>query len=336
MSPRDTTATPDRAGPPPAVTVANVHKSFGDVHALRGISFEVPRGSILGILGPNGAGKTTTVDILSTLLAPDSGTASVAGHDIVSEAAAVRAAISVTGQYAALDETLSGRDNLIFFARMMGLRRPTARNRADYLLERFDLVEAGRRPVHAFSGGMRRRLDIACGLVVEPSVVFLDEPTTGLDPRSRQAVWSLVGSLAADGITTLLTTQYLEEADRLCDNIIVVDRGQVVAEGPAEALKQQVGSTYCEVIVDDPTRTHDLIRRLDDDLGAHRSSLDDAGAIRIPAADDGIETMGEVIALAGRSGIKLRDIGLRTPSLDDVFLTLTGDRSTTDSPAEPV
>ncbi|HEY9315771.1 MAG TPA: ATP-binding cassette domain-containing protein [Williamsia sp.] len=313
----------------PAVTVTDVHKSFGPVQALRGISFTVPRGSVLGILGPNGAGKTTLVDVLCTLIPPDAGRATVAGHDVVTGAPGVRQSISMTGQYAALDETLGGRDNLIFFGRMLGLRRIAARDRADYLLDRFDLADAAKRPVYSYSGGMRRRLDIACGLVVEPSVVFLDEPTTGLDPRSRQAVWSLVEALKADGITTLLTTQYLEEADRLSDNIIVMDRGRVVAEGTADSLKQQVGGSYCEAVLDNPAQAAALVGVLTRDLGnRHRPAVSATDTVTL-AATDGVETMARVIAAAKAAGIGLQDVGLRNPSLDDVFLTLTGDRPST-------
>ncbi|MDS1115207.1 ATP-binding cassette domain-containing protein [Gordonia westfalica] len=317
----------------PAVRVDAITKSFGDVHAVRGISFEAPRGSVLGILGPNGAGKTTVVDILCTLLTPDSGSATVAGHDVVRDAAEVREAISMTGQYAALDETLGGRDNLVFFGRMQGLRRGAARERADHLLEQFDLTEFAKRPVFSYSGGMRRRLDIACGLVIRPEVVFLDEPTTGLDPRSRQAVWGLVEALKADGITTLLTTQYLEEADRLSDNIIVLDKGQVVAEGTAEQLKQKVGGTYCEVVLGDPARSAEMCALLRTRLGVDpRPTAGDDATITLTSTD-GVETMGSVIALAKEAGIPLADVGLRNPSLDDVFLTLTGSPSgTTEEP----
>ena len=307
-----------------AVKVRDMHKSFESVHALNGVSFDVPRGGVLGILGPNGAGKTTLVDVLCTLIQPDSGSAQVCGHDLIDDPAGVRNAISMTGQYAALDETLGGRDNLVFFARMLGLRRSAARERADYLLERFGLTDAAKRPVYAYSGGMRRRLDIACGLVTRPSVVFLDEPTTGLDPRSRQAVWSLVETLRADGITTLLTTQYLEEADLLSDNIIVMDRGRVVAEGSADSLKQQVGGTYCEAILDDPTQSATLVAAIAGELGAaHRPSVSANGAVTL-TAPDGVATMEQVIALARTAGVRLLDVGLRKPTLDDVFLTLTG------------
>ncbi|MFW0794042.1 ATP-binding cassette domain-containing protein [Gordonia sp. CPCC 205515] len=314
-----------------AVRVRDVTKTFDDVHALGGVSFSVPSGTVLGILGPNGAGKTTLIDILCTLLPPDGGTAEVAGHDVVTDGAAVRSAISMTGQYAALDETLCGRDNLIFFGRMQGLRRKSAVRRAEQLLERFDLTHAGNRPVYAYSGGMRRRLDIACGLVVAPSIVFLDEPTTGLDPRSRQAVWNLVESLKADGITTLLTTQYLEEADRLSDNIIVLDRGRIVAEGSAEELKQRVGGTYCAATLADPAQATALCSRLREGMGPdHRVAVGLDSVVTLQALD-GVDTMAAVIAIAQDAGIALTDVGLRSPSLDDVFMTLTGDPATTNS-----
>ncbi|MFT3659820.1 MAG: ATP-binding cassette domain-containing protein [Gordonia sp. (in: high G+C Gram-positive bacteria)] len=307
-----------------AVRVTDVTKSFDDVAALTGVSFEVPAGSVLGILGPNGAGKTTLVDILCTLLPPDSGTATVAGHDVVHDGAGVRAAISMTGQYAALDETLSGRDNLIFFGRMQGLRRRAAIARADELLERFELSHTGKRPVYAYSGGMRRRLDIACGLVVEPAVVFLDEPTTGLDPRSRQEVWNLVELLKADGITTLLTTQYLDEADLLSDNIIVLDRGRVVAEGTAAELKERVGGVHCAVTPTEPADVDRLAEVLRAAPGDLRIMSIGADALTL-TAPDGVDTLAEVIALARGADIALHDIGLATPTLDDVFFALTGD-----------
>ena len=245
-----------------AVLVEDVHKSFDDVHALRGISFSAPRGSVLGILGPNGAGKTTMVKVLSTLIRPDSGRAVVAGHDVAESAAEVRRSIMMTGQYAALDDTLSGRENIELFGRLMGLDKKAARTRAHALLEEFDLVDTGKRPVRGYSGGMRRRIDIACGLVVRPKVVFLDEPTTGLDPRSRQGVWSLVEALKAQGITVLLTTQYLEEADVLSDNIIVIDKGTVIAEGTSDQLKAMTGGNFCEVVPVDPDELPAVVRVL--------------------------------------------------------------------------
>ncbi len=308
-----------------AVLVEDVHKSFGDVHALRGISFSAPKGTVLGILGPNGAGKTTAVKVLSTLLTPDSGRAVVAGHDVVADAAAVRRSIMMTGQYAALDDTLSGRENIELFGRLMGLDKKSSKTRALALLEEFDLADTGKRPVRGYSGGMRRRIDIACGLVVRPQVVFLDEPTTGLDPRSRQGVWSLVEALKAQGITVLLTTQYLEEADVLSDNIIVIDKGTVIAEGTSDQLKAMTGGNFCEVVPVDPGRITDVVRVLAE-LVPHAAARDLAsGADRISIpAPDGAATLSEVLRRIDQAGIPLADIALRRPSLDDVFLSLTG------------
>ncbi|MBC2588523.1 ATP-binding cassette domain-containing protein [Rhodococcus sp. PSBB066] len=310
-----------------AVLVDDLHKSFGDVHALKGITFSAPRGSVLGILGPNGAGKTTTVKILSTLLRPTGGRAVIAGHDVVGDPAAVRRSIMMTGQYAALDETLSGRENLILFGRLMGLDRAAARQRADELLREFDLVDAGKRAVRHYSGGMRRRVDIACGLVVRPEVVFLDEPTTGLDPRSRQGVWSLVGALKKQGITVLLTTQYLEEADLLSDNIIVIDRGTVVAEGTANELKASTGGSYCEIVPVDPNAlpwvVHALGNLVPPDVRAELATAGSNDRVSIPAPH-GPATLAEALRRLAPTRIELADIGLRRPSLDDVFLSLTG------------
>ncbi|MFF2087858.1 ATP-binding cassette domain-containing protein [Nocardia sp. NPDC058176] len=308
----------------PAVLVSDVHKSFGDVQALQGISFRAERASVLGILGPNGAGKTTTVKILSTLLRPDSGTAIVAGHDVVTDGAGVRRAIMMTGQYAALDENLTGRENLELFGRLMGLTKSAARKRAEVLLEEFDLVSAGKRAVRNYSGGMRRRVDIACGLVVRPEVVFLDEPTTGLDPRSRQGVWDLVTALKNQGITVLLTTQYLEEADVLSDNIIVIDKGTVIAEGTADQLKAKTGGSYCEIVPLDPSRLRATVQALGDLVpAAVAADLDGADKLSIPAPD-GAATLAEALRRLDNAGIDLADIALRRPSLDDVFLSITG------------
>ncbi|NKY56961.1 ATP-binding cassette domain-containing protein [Nocardia flavorosea] len=317
------------------VEVDGITKSFGEVHALRGVSFTADRGTVLGILGPNGAGKTTAVKILSTLLRPDAGRAIVAGHDVRRNPAAVRRSIMMTGQYAALDLNLSGRENLELFGRLMGLNKSAARKRADALLIEFDLVAAGRRPVHQYSGGMRRRVDIACGLVVRPEVVFLDEPTTGLDPRSRQGVWELVDGLKQQGITVLLTTQYLEEADVLSDNIIVVDKGMVIAEGTADELKEKTGGSHCEVVPLDPTE----IRRAAAALGdlvppAVAADLGGSERLSIPAPE-GAATLAEALRRLDAAHIVLADIGLRRPSLDDVFLSITGRSGSADRPGEP-
>lgn len=307
------------------VVVEGVEKSFGEVHALRGVDFTAAQGEVLGILGPNGAGKTTTVNILSTLIAPDRGRAQVAGYDVVADPAAVRRSIMLTGQFAALDDMLSGYENLVMFGRLMGLRKGAARARADELLAEFDLVEAAGRRVGTYSGGMRRRIDIACGLVVRPDVVFLDEPTTGLDPRSRQGVWDLVSSFRKHGITTLLTTQYLEEADALCDRIIVIDHGVVIADGTADELKSRTGGSYCEVV---PLRLEDL-PAIATALGSllpeeNRAALTpESDRIAIPAPE-GAKTLAEALRRLDSSGLELVDIALRRPSLDDVFLQLTG------------
>ncbi|MGW4070766.1 ATP-binding cassette domain-containing protein [Nocardia grenadensis] len=328
---------PHGAGPAWAdtVRVEGITKSFGEVHALRGVSFSAKRGTVLGILGPNGAGKTTTVKILSTLLRPDSGTAVVAGHDIRKDPAAVRRSIMMTGQYAALDENLSGRENLELFGRLMGLGKSAARKRADALLEEFDLVTSGRRPVRQYSGGMRRRVDIACGLVVRPAVVFLDEPTTGLDPRSRQGVWELVTALKEQGITVLLTTQYLEEADVLSDNIIVIDKGTVIAEGTADELKEKTGGSYCEIVPLDPTQLARAAAALGDLVPpAVAAELAGSERLSIPAPD-GAATLAEALRRLDAAGITLADIGLRRPSLDDVFLSITGHPGGTEQPGGP-
>ncbi|MBL1079033.1 ATP-binding cassette domain-containing protein [Nocardia sp. 2] len=307
------------------MVVEGVEKSFGTVKALRGIDFKAAPGEVLGILGPNGAGKTTTVNILSTLISPDAGRAQVAGHDVVADPAAVRRSIMLTGQFAALDDALSGYENLVMFGRLMGLRKRAAKARADDLIGEFDLTAAAGRRVGTYSGGMRRRIDIACGLVVRPEVVFLDEPTTGLDPRSRQGVWDLVGGFRKHGITTLLTTQYLEEADALCDRIIVIDHGVVIADGTADELKARTGGSYCEVV---PLRTADLpaiALALGDLLpAATRDVLNaDSDRIAIPAPE-GAKTLAEALRRLDATGMELVDIALRRPSLDDVFLSLTG------------
>ncbi|GAA4807203.1 ATP-binding cassette domain-containing protein [Tomitella cavernea] len=310
--------------PDAGVLVEDITKSFGDVHALRGISFRAERGEVLGVLGPNGAGKSTAVNVLSTLIKPTSGRAVVAGHDVVSDAAGVRRSIMLTGQSAALDNRLTARENLMLFGRLMGLDKKSAVRRANALLEEFDLVYAANRRVGQYSGGMRRRIDIACGLVVRPEVVFLDEPTTGLDPRSRQAVWDLVSRLRDQGITTILTTQYLEEADVLSDNIIVIDKGTVIAEGTADELKARTGSSYCEVVPLHPDDVPRVIEVLDDFLPPQsRPNGEDAPtAVAVPAPK-GAQTLAEVLRRLDLASIELNDIALRRPSLDEVFLNLT-------------
>ncbi|WP_072805672.1 ATP-binding cassette domain-containing protein [Rhodococcoides yunnanense] len=306
-----------------SIEVSGLRKSFGNVHALRGIDFAAEKGQVLAVLGPNGAGKTTTVGVLTTLVTPDSGTARVAGHDVARDPASVRASIMLTGQHATLDETLTGYENLVMFARLMGLRRHAAKRRAEGLLDEFGLTNAANRRVGRYSGGMRRRIDIACGLVVPPEVVFLDEPTTGLDPRSRQAVWDLIAGLSSRGITTLLTTQYLEEADVLSDRIVVIDHGTVVAEGTSEELKARTGGSYCEVV---PLHPHDLPA-----VATVLRCMFPSGFLLDPASDrvsvpapDGARTLTEVLRRLDEENLELVDIALRRPSLDEVFLSLTG------------
>ncbi|WP_313674078.1 ATP-binding cassette domain-containing protein [Mycolicibacterium sp.] len=308
-----------------AVVVEGLTKSFGTVQALRGISFEVGRGEVLGLLGPNGAGKTTTVDILSTLATPTSGRAIVAGHDVRTDPGGVRRSIMLTGQHVALDDMLTGRQNLVMFGRLQGLKKAEAKVRAGELLERFDLVGAADRSVKNYSGGMRRRIDIACGLVVRPEVVFLDEPTTGLDPRSRLAIWDLVSDFKAEGIATLLTTQYLEEADSLADRIILIDRGTIIAEGTAEQLKDRTGGTYCEIVPRDITEVPAVAAALGSLLpDENRAALTDVSDRVAMPAPDGANTLIAALNLVNGAGIELHDIALRRPSLDEVFLRLTG------------
>ena len=309
-----------------AVVVAGIKKSFGDVVALRDVSFEMERGEVLGLLGPNGAGKTTTVNILSTLIKPDSGRALIAGHDVVADPAGVRRALMLTGQHAALDDLLTGRENLLMFGRLQGLKKKVAKQRAQELLEQFDLVGAGDRAVGNYSGGMKRRIDIACGLVVRPEVVFLDEPTTGLDPRSRQAIWELVTDFKEAGIATLLTTQYLEEADLLSDRIIVIDKGTVIAEGTADQLKERNGGTYCEIVPRQLADIPEVARILGPLLpDANRAALTDTSDRISMPAPDGPNTLMQALHLLSEANIELMDIALRRPSLDEVFLALTGD-----------
>ena len=303
------------------VIVSGVSKSFGDVAALRDISFEVSRGEVLGLLGPNGAGKTTMVDVLSTLTRPDRGHARVAGHDVVSHPARVRRSIMLTGQQVAVDNLLTGHQNLMLFGQLQGLTQAVARARAAELIREFDLEDAANRRVETYSGGMRRRIDIACGLVVRPEVAFLDEPTTGLDPLSRQSIWDLVGRFKDAGITTLLTTQYLQEADALSDRIIVIDRGVVIAEGTAEQLKERTGSRYCEIVPKDSKELPAMAEALSSLLPYEKPTLA-SDRIAIPAPD-GANTLMEALRRLDVANIGVADVALRRPSLDDVFIALT-------------
>jgi ABC-2 type transport system ATP-binding protein len=307
-----------------SVVVSGIRKAFGGVVALRDISFEVRPGEVVGFLGPNGAGKTTMVDILSTLTLPDEGRAWVAGHDVVDDPAGVRRSIMLTGQQVAVDNLLTGEQNLVMMGRLHGLRKSAARARARELVIDFDLADAAERQVATYSGGMRRRIDVACGLVVSPQVVFLDEPTTGLDPRSRQQVWNTVRRFKNDGIATLLTTQYLEEADALSDRIIVVDRGAVVAEGTADELKTQTGGSYCEVIPVDQEDLDGMVAVLRGLAPEDVALTVNDGRVVMPALD-GARTLVQVLRRLDLANIEVMDAVLRRPSLDDVFLSLTKD-----------
>jgi ABC-2 type transport system ATP-binding protein len=309
----------------PAVLAEGLVKRFGDTEALRGVDFEVPRATVLGLLGPNGAGKTTSVRILTTLLKPDGGRAVIDGVDVVARPRDVRARIGLTGQYAAVDERLTGRENLEHVGRLFHLKVAEARRRGDDLLERFDLVDAADRPVRGFSGGMRRRLDIAMSLISRPAVLFLDEPTTGLDPRARLAMWELIEDLVRDGTTTLLTTQYLDEAERLADDIVVIDHGEVIARGTADELKDQSGGDRVAVRLTDPAdlgRAGSIVRAGVDVAGTEQ--IDEvAHTVTIPVRDtSGI--VPAVVRLLDDAGIGVDDVAVRRPTLDDVFLQLTG------------
>jgi ABC-2 type transport system ATP-binding protein len=308
----------------PAILVEELTKSFGEVKALRGIDLSVPRGTILGVLGPNGAGKTTAVRILTTLLRPDSGRALVEGHDVVRQAAAVRRSIGLSGQSAAIQEELTGRENLEIVGRLYHLSWPVARARAIELLQQFDLTEAADRPAKNFSGGMQRRLDLAASLVGRPQVLFLDEPTTGLDPRSRLGMWDIIRSLVAGGTTLLLTTQYLDEADELADEIVVIDHGLVIAAGTAEELKSRVGGDVLEFTVPDRSRVTDAVGAVAAVSEGEGHVDKETGVVSIPVGSGGSDALVAGVRALDAAGVVTRGLALRRPSLDDVFLALTG------------
>ncbi|GAA4883635.1 ATP-binding cassette domain-containing protein [Serinicoccus chungangensis] len=309
------------------------HSRSGDVHALAGLSLTVPQGTVKGLLGPNGAGKTTTVKVLNTLLRPDSGTASVAGVDVLHDPEGVRRVIGASGQYAAVDEHLTGRENLEMVGRLYHLGGARARARAEQLLEQFDLAGAGDRPVKGFSGGMRRRIDLACALVNSPQILFLDEPTTGLDPRSRLGLWEVIKDLVAEGTTVLLTTQYLEEADYLADDISVIDHGTVIAEGTADELKAQVGGHRVVVTLVDAADA-DTARAVLARHGTEDVQQDTGGRTLSVPVTEGPGALQHVLGDLDSEGVRLHDAGMRRPTLDDVFLRLTGREQADDTAGE--
>lgn len=316
-----------------AIVVEGLTKRFGDLAALDDVSFEVISGSVFGLLGPNGAGKTTAIRILTTILRPDAGSATILGCDVVREASQVRRQIGLAGQYAAVDVNLTGRENLRLIGRLAQLSRAEFRSRADQLLERFDLVAAANRPVRTYSGGMRRRLDVAAALVAHPPVLFLDEPTTGLDLQSRNELWDMIRELVADGTTVLLTTQYLEEADHLTHRIVVIDRGQVIANDTPVALKSELGTTVVELGMTDNAAASRAEHLLYQALAARIER--DGASIRL-TSNDGTRLLVGALHVLDRQQLSPITVEVREPSLDDVFLLLTGRRAERDQPAMPL
>jgi ABC-2 type transport system ATP-binding protein len=309
----------------PAIETTSLVKHFGETKAVDGIDLRVDRGAVYGLLGPNGAGKTTTIRVLATLLRPDGGIARVLGHDVATESDKVREKVSLTGQFASVDEDLTGHENLVLVSRLFGYDWKAARTRADELLAAFDLADSASKQVRTYSGGMRRKLDIAASLVVTPELLFLDEPTTGLDPRSRNQVWDIVRSIAAGGTTVLLTTQYLEEADRLADRLAVIDHGRLIAEGTSRELKSSVGSNTLHLRLDDAARLHEaegILRRV---LGPGVHNGTDAHSLT--ARIDGNGRIPDALSALASAGVGVAELTVGQPSLDDVFFALTGKKS---------
>lgn len=303
-----------------AIVVENLQKSYKELEVLKGVDFKVKRGTILALLGPNGAGKTTTIKILSTLLNPNGGKAIINGFDVLKQAQEVRSSIGLTGQYAAVDEYLTGKENLFMIGRLYRLSKQDSESRSVELLDQFDLVEAGSRPVKTYSGGMRRRLDLAMSLIASPPIIFLDEPTTGLDPRSRMTMWSMIKQLAKSGTTILLTTQYMEEADQLADNIVVIDNGVVIAEGTADQLKSKIGADRLEFTI--PNKKD--FERAQKVIDGKTLKIDEENNVLSVATKDGVRVLRVLLQRLETEKINVENVSLHRPTLDDVFLTLTG------------
>ncbi len=313
------------------IIAENVYKSYDDVQALNGASLHVGKGEILALLGPNGAGKTTLVRCLATLLQPDSGTLTIGGYDVLKERSKVRQIIGLSGQYSAVDEQLTGRENLMMVGRLYHMKAADVRKRADHLLEQFSLQDAANRPVKTYSGGMRRRLDLAASIIVDPLVLFLDEPTTGLDPQARKGLWNFIRQLVTDGTTLLLTTQYLEEADYLADNIVLIDEGAVIAEGTADELKARLASDVIEFMPDDVAQAQEATSAVAH-IGHSAPQIDEQSGMITLTVDKGSASLVDVVRVLDEHQIGIADMSLRRPSLDDVFLNLTqsdADASTT-------
>jgi ABC-2 type transport system ATP-binding protein len=311
-----------------AIEADGLVKTFGDTRAVDGVDLRVATGSVYGLLGPNGAGKTTTISMLATLARPDAGSARVFGHDVVRESQVVRQLVGLTGQYASLDEALSGVENLMLFSRLQGFGRAGAKRKASELLEEFGLTDAARKPVTEYSGGMRRRLDLAASLIAQPPLIFLDEPTTGLDPRTRAQMWATIRRLVATGSTVLLTTQYLDEADQLADRVAVFDRGRIVAEGTTDELKSSVGESSLQLRLADPADADDVTVAIERVLGTTATISPEAGRITAPMQDP--DRITDLLVTLREAGIRLAEVNVAKPTLDEVFLTLTGHGVETD------